>query len=159
VADQRLCACSRWFNDPSRTGVTSRLSENTDLRASDAEREAFGERLRRHHADGRLTTDEFQERIDRCYSAKTSGELQQLVTDLPAEHARERRLPVRRRLWLVPLVPIVIVVAVASLVGGVHHHWHGGGWEFVLVVAVVLRFMFWGRYRRVGMWRGPERQM
>lgn len=50
---------------------------NTDnlLRASDAERSATADVLRRHHAEGRLDTDEFEERVERCYAAKTRGEL------------------------------------------------------------------------------------
>ena len=46
-----------------------------NLRAADADREATGERLRRHHAEGRLDTEELQERIDRCYQARTIGDL------------------------------------------------------------------------------------
>ena len=60
-------------------------------RAADADREKTSERLRRHHAEGRLDAEEFQERVDRCYQAKTLGELDQLVTDLPPEPTREGR--------------------------------------------------------------------
>ena len=78
-------------------------------RAADADREKTSERLRRHHAEGRLDAEEFQERVDRCYQAKTLGELDQLVTDLPPEPTREGRFALRR-LRMAPLVPIVIVI-------------------------------------------------
>jgi hypothetical protein len=41
------------------------------------------DRLRRHHAEGRLDTEELQERIDRRSQANTVGELERLITDLP----------------------------------------------------------------------------
>jgi Domain of unknown function (DUF1707) len=54
-----------------------------DLRASDADRERFVEALRRHQADGRLTTDELAERTERAYAAWTLGDQDALATDLP----------------------------------------------------------------------------
>src|SRR3954465_12760264 len=39
--------------------------------------------LRRHHVDGRLDTDELQERLGACYAARTLGELGPLLADLP----------------------------------------------------------------------------
>ena len=85
-----------------------------DLRASDAERSATVDVLRRHHAEGRLDTTELEERIERCYAAKTRGELDALTADLP--WSRRRRGEGRRPRGLVfpfPLVPIAIVVAIA----------------------------------------------
>jgi len=54
-----------------------------DLRASDAEREQLVDALRAHAADGRLTTDELEERSAAAYSATTRGELVALRRDLP----------------------------------------------------------------------------
>ncbi len=72
-----------------------------DLRASDADRERFVEALGRHHADGRLTTEELAERTERAYAARTLGDLDALATDLPALPASappggRRRPPCRR---------------------------------------------------------------
>jgi hypothetical protein len=53
------------------------------LRASDADRERFVETLRQHHADGRLTAEELEERTERAYAARTYGDLDALATDLP----------------------------------------------------------------------------
>ena len=55
-----------------------------EVRASDQDREAVVEELRRHHLDGRLATDELEERVGKAYRAKTIGELSQVVRDLPA---------------------------------------------------------------------------
>jgi hypothetical protein len=54
------------------------------LRASDADRERTAQLLREHHAVGRLTAEEFDERLNKVFAAKTVGELEALVADLPA---------------------------------------------------------------------------
>lgn len=111
-----------------------------DLRASDADRESMAEQLRRHHADGRLDTDEFQERIDRCYDARTVGELGALTTDLPrAQEVSRRRSGAAlsaRRLWALPVVPIVIALIVVGAIAG--HHGHSGAWGGFWVVIPAL---------------------
>jgi Domain of unknown function (DUF1707) len=53
------------------------------IRASDEDRERTAAILGRHYAVGRLTLEEFQERLDRAYAARTLGELDDLMTDLP----------------------------------------------------------------------------
>ena len=52
-------------------------------RASDAEREHVVAALQRHFADGRLTDEEFGERVDQVLRARTLGELYALTADLP----------------------------------------------------------------------------
>ncbi|MER5629701.1 DUF1707 domain-containing protein [Streptomyces nitrosporeus] len=59
-------------------------SERPDMRASDAERERIAETLREAVAEGRLEMDEFEQRLDATYKARTHGELEPLVRDLPA---------------------------------------------------------------------------
>ncbi|MFF2007935.1 DUF1707 domain-containing protein [Streptomyces sp. NPDC058195] len=54
------------------------------IRASDADRDRIADILREAMAEGRLTADEHAERIDAVYRAKTVGELEPLVQDLPA---------------------------------------------------------------------------
>jgi hypothetical protein len=53
------------------------------LRASDADRERTVNLLREHHAEGRLDMDEFHERLNGAYEAKTLGDLNALLADLP----------------------------------------------------------------------------
>ena len=64
---------------------------NPDLRAGDEDREQIAERLRTSHAEGRLDLAEFQQRLERCYEAKTIGELDELVVDLPQQDDRDGR--------------------------------------------------------------------
>jgi Domain of unknown function (DUF1707) len=53
------------------------------LRISDADREQVTARLREHYAEGRLTSEELDERITAALSAKTFGDLRRIMADLP----------------------------------------------------------------------------
>jgi hypothetical protein len=81
------------------------------IRASDADRDRVASLLREHHAAGRLTAEEFHERMDRALEAKTLGELDELMTDLPAidlyqlPDASLRRGPTRPGQSLLPADP------------------------------------------------------
>ncbi|MDJ1131046.1 DUF1707 SHOCT-like domain-containing protein [Streptomyces iconiensis] len=65
--------------------------ELPEIRASDAEREQTAEVLRDALAEGRLGMDEFQERLDGAYEARTHGQLVKLVRDLPSPQGEEGR--------------------------------------------------------------------
>jgi len=56
---------------------------NENIRISDADRERVVERLREHFAEGRLTSDELDERVTAALNAKTHGDLRPLMSDLP----------------------------------------------------------------------------
>jgi Domain of unknown function (DUF1707) len=60
------------------------------LRAADADRTAVATVLGQHMSAGRLTVDEYDERLTRAYAAKTYGELNELTADLPTtrQHVR-----------------------------------------------------------------------
>ena len=60
------------------------MASDPRIRAADADRDRVAATLREHHAAGRLTMEEFQERLDGAYAAKTLGELDALLADLPA---------------------------------------------------------------------------
>ncbi|PTR23552.1 uncharacterized protein DUF1707 [Rhodococcus sp. OK519] len=57
--------------------------EAKDLRVSDAEREYVGELLQRAVGQGMLWLGEFTERMDTVLAAKTRGELNAVLADLP----------------------------------------------------------------------------
>ncbi|MEW2299846.1 DUF1707 domain-containing protein [Streptomyces sp. NPDC006655] len=59
-----------------------------ELRASDADRDRIADILREALAEGRLTADEHAERVEGVLNAKTVGELEVFIRDLPAAHAR-----------------------------------------------------------------------
>ncbi|RCV53653.1 DUF1707 SHOCT-like domain-containing protein [Marinitenerispora sediminis] len=58
--------------------------EPDHVRASDADRDRVADRLRDALAEGRLTQDEHEDRLDAVYRAKTLGELVPITRDLPA---------------------------------------------------------------------------
>src|SRR5215469_4227954 len=57
---------------------------NPSMRASDRDRDRTADLLREHHAQGRLDPEEFAERLDKSFTAKTVDELDALTADLPA---------------------------------------------------------------------------
>jgi len=75
------------------------VSDRSDIRASDAERERAADGLREHYAAGRLDADELSERLDGVYTAKTVAELGRLSSDLPAlpPSPTVRRAELKRR--------------------------------------------------------------
>jgi hypothetical protein len=70
------------------------MSEPPALRVSDADRERAVVLLRDHAAAGRLTLEEFTERMSAAYAARTSDDLAALARDLPAQAVP---VPSRRR--------------------------------------------------------------
>ena len=84
------------------------------LRISDADRETAVDLLSEQYAVGRLTREEFDERSDAVWSAKTKGDLAPIFVDLPVRSPGlpapvERRRGSRRDFPL-PLVPVLIVL-------------------------------------------------
>jgi hypothetical protein len=60
------------------------MASSPSVRASDADRDRTADLLREHHARGRLDPEEFAERLDRVFAAKTIDDLDELTADLPA---------------------------------------------------------------------------
>ena len=58
-------------------------SHVAELRASDADRERVIRALHRHHADGRITSEELEERIGTVWATKYVSELGAVTADLP----------------------------------------------------------------------------
>ena len=52
---------------------------------TDADRDAVAEQLREHYATGRLSLDEFQDRLDAVYRTQTARELGMVTDGLPHE--------------------------------------------------------------------------
>ena len=123
----------------------SQMMRNPNLRASDADRDATADRLRQHHTDGRLDQDEFQQRLDRCFAAKTIGELTELTRDLPDDTARRRAggrtgFGLLGCLRMIPILPIILAIIALHLIVGVV----GGLW-ILIPLFFLARFMIFRR--------------
>jgi DUF1707 SHOCT-like domain len=130
----------------------SQMIRNPNLRASDADREATADRLRQHHTDGRIDQEEFQERLDRCYAAKTVGELAELTRDLPDDPARHGAggragSGLLGGLRMIPIVPIILAIVAIHLIVGVM----SGLW-ILIPLFFLARFMIFRRGFRA--WSG-----
>ena len=74
------------------------------LRVSDAERDAAVASLRGHYETGRLTLDEFNDRVDEVYAARTDVQLDAALRELPRpavapDHPTPARRARRRPPW------------------------------------------------------------
>jgi hypothetical protein len=144
------------YIDPSDLTLLQALGvpgAGSGTRASDAERERAAEALRRHHADGRLDTEELEERTERVYAAKTLGDLDQLFADLPRLRSpeREQQPPRRLRVWppafAFPFIALLFAVVAAASVPF---------FVWPLMLDLFLRFAFMRRRWRGRAWRWPE---
>jgi DUF1707 SHOCT-like domain len=86
------------------------------LRASDADRERVVAALERHTAAGRLTLEEFGQRVGRVFAAVTHGDLAAVTRDLPPEPAvapQHRQLVIAFVLALATMAVLGVILALA----------------------------------------------
>jgi hypothetical protein len=118
------------------------------IRVSDADRDRVTARLRDHFAEGRLSSDELDERVTAALNAKTFGELRHVMADLPGPYppppGQQPRTAAgtagasappwarRRRPRILPLVLLVLLAALLI---------PGHGWLLFTVIKIVL--LFW----------------
>ena len=121
-----------------------------ELRLSDADREEAIARLSEHYAAGRLDKDEFDERSDAVWTAKTGADLAPIFADLgpgPGDRSPEvHGGPWVHRGWFpLPFVPVLFVLIALTVVTHV---------PFILLAFLGCAFVFGRRRRRH--WRGAR---
>ena len=89
------------------TWASAAGGERGKTRASDADRDRVVEFLNVAYSEGRLSRDEYDDRLESALSARTFADLDQIVTDLPAARAD-----------VVPPVSKINGLAIASLACG-----------------------------------------
>ncbi|HTU86194.1 MAG TPA: DUF1707 domain-containing protein [Solirubrobacteraceae bacterium] len=120
------------------------MARRATLRASDADREQVAERLRHATGEGRLSPDELEERLEAVFAARTYGELDVIVADLPGQTVRRRERPqsawASPSPWLRP-APVLALFILAPVVV-----------SLLLAAAVILATVFsaWGLLLIVG---------
>src|SRR5258708_33893083 len=70
------------------------MATRPDLRIGDADREAAAATLREHYAQGRLSLEEFNQRLDAVFASTTQSQLSHITRDLPHVPAPSAPLPV-----------------------------------------------------------------
>jgi hypothetical protein len=135
------------------------MSRRATLKASDADREQIAERLRKATAEGRLLAEELEERLEATFTARTYGELDAVVADLPGVVTAPRRERPRSfaltpihivALFLLAPVLISLMLAVAVIAATLF-----SAWGLLLIVGWFMfghgRRSYWSRhpaYRR-----------
>ena len=114
------------------------------LRAADSDREQVADCLRDATVEGRLLAEELEQRLTAAFSARTYGELDAVVADLPAP--REGRGGARRQVWFRATVAVAIVLAVLTVLAAVALVITGVIAAWVLWIAA--GWLFFGHRRR-----------
>ncbi|MEU6996798.1 DUF1707 domain-containing protein [Nonomuraea sp. NPDC046570] len=129
------------------------MAQSPEMRASDVDRDRVAAVLREHTAQGRLTVEEFNERLEDVYQSKTYGELARVTADLPDVDLRARAAelpgpasPARkgmhqglRAAW-VSWASAVAVTSVIWLLTGADYFWPmwvAGPWGALLLVSTL----------------------
>jgi len=134
------------------------MARRATLRASDADRERIADRLRHATGEGRLLAEELEERLERTFAARTYGELDAVVADLPGSEAVARRRDRPQTVpWLRPIPVVLMLVFVAPVL-----------FSILLAAAVVIAtvfstwmvvvFLAWWLFGHRLRYRGPYRR-
>jgi hypothetical protein len=97
---------------------------HASMRASSADRERAVDVLKAGFAEGRLTQDEYNDRMGRAYAARTYGDLAALTADLPAGASPLPAWPVPA--YQPPPAGGTNSMAIASMMLGVAEFFTGG---------------------------------
>lgn len=76
-------------------GYRMATAAQANMRASDQDRERAAEVLKTGYAEGRVSKDEYDEYLNRIYTARTVGDLATLTSQLPGGGAALLPVPVR----------------------------------------------------------------
>jgi hypothetical protein len=145
------------------------MAPGPDLRIGDADREAAAATLREHYAQGRLTLEEFNQRLDAVFASTMQSQLSHITRDLPHAPRPSASLPApvpgarredyqsrgaRPRLGLFP----VIIAALATWLLIFDLHLRMFPWPGKLAIFLAILAGLRGMLRRVfGLGRGGGR--
>jgi hypothetical protein len=113
--------------------MTQGFSDNSRLRASDAERDQAASVINTALAEGRLTPDEHSERLDAVFAAKTHADIVPILDDLPGQDLATRA-PARSP---APVSPTGVVPRIVAIFSGASR---SGRWDVDPVTEVTAVF-------------------
>jgi hypothetical protein len=162
------------------------MATGYNMRVGDADRDATAAQLREHYADGRLTLDELNERLDQTFEAKTKADLNTVMRDLPHAVPTGPQAPAwpgpmaTRSSWdysngngdqgqrqgsrrpFAAVAPLMGLVWLFVILGAVSLFGLGGGDRplaivlFIAALGLFRRLLGFGRRRGMGRSRGPR---
>jgi hypothetical protein len=123
------------------------MAKRSSLRASDADRDHVAERLRQATAEGRLLAQELEERLATALRARTYGELDSVVADLPGSPVsggQSRSRPRSRTRELIShqpalIVGVMVAFALVAVILAVVAFVASGAWVAFLVLGLIIR--------------------
>ena len=119
------------------------MNMNDRMRISDSDRDRTAAQLRDYYAEGRLTSEELDERVTAALSARTAGDLRRVMADLPVAPAAQGGAPSTPPFAAPPwgyrrrgprLLPVLLLILLAAVL-------LPGGWIFFTLLKVFL--LFW----------------
>src|SRR5207247_2796761 len=123
----------RAASDLERTSPTI-VAMTGDLLASDADRARVSGELRTHYESGRLTLEEFQDRLDETHKARTEGQLELVLRQLPSKRPTVSPRDTRWRSLALQYALVNLIAVLIWVFGGAN----GDFWpKWVLVVTLV----------------------
>jgi Flp pilus assembly protein TadB len=121
------------------------VARRSGIRASDADRESVVERLRHAAAEGRIAAHELEHRVSQALTAKTYGELDATISDLPTSDRRRPRSTAGRAVATVQAHPALILVAIPIVL--------------IVVAAMVAITLLWAAVTVCALCLGHNRRM
>ncbi len=121
------------------------MTTGYNVRVGDADREAIAAQLREHYADGRLTLEELNERLDQAFAAKTKADLNTVMRDLPQAAQPGAGMPYGGTAWQGPGWPGPVAARPGQDQGSQHSCGRGAFapmmgmvWLFIILGSVFL---------------------
>jgi Domain of unknown function (DUF1707) len=91
------------------------MAESLDTLVADSDRTTAADEMRQHYDSGRLTLDEFESRLAEVHSARTRGDLEHALRQLPRNEP-PASLRVRDRRWSSLAIQYALVNVICILV-------------------------------------------
>lgn len=125
------------------------MSEPVPQRIGDAERDRAADYLREHMSVGRLSQEEFDERVTAALQARTAADLEPLFNDLPAPKPGQDRAVAGGTPWPVyqpPITPPAASAALAVPSSSAANLWStlaGVSWVLWMVPSFIFGWQLW----------------
>jgi Domain of unknown function (DUF1707) len=127
------------------------MAESLDTLVADSDRATAADEMRQHYDSGRLTLDEFESRLAEVNSARTRGDLEHALRQLPRNEP-PASLRLRDRRWSSLAVQYALVNVICILVWAFSEH-RGDFWPKWVLLGTLIMYL-----RRLGR-RSRQRQL